>query len=213
MKAMLVAAVILFPRAALGGTEVETPSALGMMDRKVFRACGLHKLSKKETGALNAWLSALTLGIARETVRATAAAAAQARQELTWDELSTVIGGVILAHDGQSLGVISRKRHTRTSIANSVGDYGSSVGRYSIFNSVGSYGSTVSALSPFNSITRTPPRILKGNRAVAYLTVNKSLSPRVHPAMLLAWVYVQRDTLAPLDRRLHPNRAGGDFPL
>jgi len=62
----------------------------------------------------------------------------------------------------------------------------------SILNKYGSYGSEYSASSPFSKFSSTPPVIYRGKQAVAYLTINSVLSPRVDPNALLGWLKVER---------------------
>ena len=79
------------------------------------------------------------------------------------------------------------------SITNEIGRYGGSISPTSVFNEIGRYGGEISRMSPFNSITSTPPRILLGNRFVAYLTVNSIKHPRVDPRALVGWLKAQQE--------------------
>jgi hypothetical protein len=88
---------------------------------------------------------------------------------------------IIVADDGQFLGVINDNSFDTDSIANSFGTYGSPFNSLSIWNSFGTYGSDFSSLSPWNEITGTPPGIFEGDLFVAYLTTNSFLLPQVHP--------------------------------
>lgn len=97
-------------------------------------------------------------------------------------------GAQIFAADSTYLGTISRDKHSKDSIANTYSTYGSAFHIGSLFNQYGQYGNPFSLLSPFNQYTRTPPRIVRGQEIVAYLTVNEWISPRIDPKALLAWI-------------------------
>jgi hypothetical protein len=88
-------------------------------------------------------------------------------------------GTLIFADDGQFLGKISANQYDNTSIANPYGPYGSAYSSTSIFNQYGQYGGAYSLLSPFNSFSSTPPVIFANSRAVAFLTVNTTKTPRI----------------------------------
>jgi hypothetical protein len=94
----------------------------------------------------------------------------------------------IVAANGTSLGTISRNPFDIESISNQYGVYGSRYSAVSIFNPYGPYGGEYSSMSPFNQYTTTPPRIIKGGKVLASLTVNKYVTPRVDPQDLLRWL-------------------------
>lgn len=76
------------------------------------------------------------------------------------------------------------------SIFNDIGTYGSTIGAKSIWNSIGRYGSTIANTSAFNTIASRPPLIVKDNKIIGRLTVNRTLSGAVDPAlmkMVFAW--------------------------
>ena len=103
------------------------------------------------------------------------------------DILALLEGCIIVAKDGQFLGLITQNEVAQESIFNTVGRYGSDVSPFSIFNSVGNYGSNVSPLSPFNDLTSTPPLIINSSRQfVAYLTKNNVKTPAVDPDLFVA---------------------------
>jgi len=97
-------------------------------------------------------------------------------------------GGLIIADDGQYLGVFSSNQFIYESIANEFGTYGSDFGYTSIFNDFSTYGSDFSYLSPWNEFSFNPPIIYLGNTGVAYLTTNEFNTPRVDPYDLLFWL-------------------------
>ena len=70
------------------------------------------------------------------------------------------------------------------SIFNNVGQYGSNVSSRSIWNDVGRYGSEVSSYSARNSVTSKPPVIIKGNKVIGFLTVNKIIRDGIDPHLL-----------------------------
>ena len=101
-------------------------------------------------------------------------------------DLAFLDNAVIVAADGQMLGLISRDPFSPDSIANPFGTYGSRYSAASIFNPYGTYGSEFMFLSPWNRYTTTPPRIMVHSHFHAYLTVNPYLRPRIHPSVLAA---------------------------
>lgn len=90
----------------------------------------------------------------------------------------------LFASDGQFLGTVDGEYET-DSIGNQYGDYGSKYSDKSICNPYGDYGGRYSDKSPYNPYTDGPPMLMINGRAVAFVTVNKLLSPRVHPDILL----------------------------
>jgi hypothetical protein len=102
------------------------------------------------------------------------------------DVLTSLEGCVIVANDGQPLGVITQNEFAANSILNEFGKYGSEFSATSIFNQFGKYGGEFSRLSPFNQFTRTPPQIVSvQGRFVAYLTKNKFMTPAIDPHLLI----------------------------
>jgi hypothetical protein len=100
-------------------------------------------------------------------------------------------GLLIIANDGQYLGVISTDRFASDSIMNEFGTYGSRFSAYSIMNRFGAYGSGFSPLSPFNDFAATPPVVVSGSGPVAYLTTNRLLVPRVDPHALIGFLMMR----------------------
>lgn len=104
-----------------------------------------------------------------------------------------LLGGYIVAEDGQFLGRISTNEAESLSILNEVGKYGSEVSNTSIFNDVGQYGSSVSPQSAFNDIASTPPRMYTAEgEFVAYLTTNTVKGPRVNTRAFIGWLKSQK---------------------
>jgi len=96
-------------------------------------------------------------------------------------------GCVIVAEDGQMLGLITSNANAKNSFLNEFGPYGSKFSSTSIWNQFGKYGGQYSSKSPFNSYSTTPPRIIAPNgEQVGYLTVNEFLSPTISPYALAA---------------------------
>jgi hypothetical protein len=101
---------------------------------------------------------------------------------------SALEGALVFASDGQYLGKITSNSFAGDSLGNMFGSYGSEFSATSIFNSFSKYGSEFSQLSAFNSLATSPPLIVIGGKAVAYLTVNPNKSPRVDTRAILACV-------------------------
>ena len=88
---------------------------------------------------------------------------------------------ILVAQDGQFLGVVSTNPFDFDSLANSFGTFGNRFSSLSIWNEFGTYGSPFSSLSPWNAFTSTPPILIENGMAIGYLTVNAFLAPRLHP--------------------------------
>lgn len=165
-----------------GDTKGNTPTLIEQyMSAADFKKCGLAKLSKSELAELDAWF-----------LRTTAALVAQMGEQAGKSmDFKDLIGATIVADDGTFLGLISTSTVDSKSILNSVGKHGSEVARESIFNQVGRYGGAVALMSPFNEVCIRPPKIFKGDKFIAYLTVNKVKSPRIDPHALVGWLKSQ----------------------
>lgn len=96
-------------------------------------------------------------------------------------------GVYLLANDGAFLGSLDTNSLSPDSIFNQFSQYGNQFSAVSIFNNFGTYGNPYSALSPFNEFTATPPRIMAGEKLIAFLTKNSFLTPRVDPDSLEKW--------------------------
>ena len=177
-----------------GGTSGQDRAALekaihvqNLMTTEVFKRCGLSKLSNTELKRLDAWLLNYTMTV----LDATSASFSPAqRRQSTRDSLtlSKLEGAVIIADDGEFLGIITRNCFDSKSLCNKFGEHGNKFNSTSIFNKFGTYGSEFSSLSPFNQFTSTPPRVSLDGQFVAYLTKNSSLSPRIDPHVLIGWL-------------------------
>lgn len=99
-------------------------------------------------------------------------------------------GALLVASNGQFLGLITTNCFNSNAICSEFGTYGSKFSSVSILNEFGTYGSEFSSLSPFNQFTSTPPVILKSGTPVAYLTLNTARSPRVDPYALIGWLKI-----------------------
>lgn len=167
-------------------TAAPTITVRGLMTPQEFQQSGLAKLSPTEMAALDSWFlrvaAQLVTAMAQGAADSTPATAARAF------DFSALEGSIIVANDGTFLGKITTNNIDPQSITNDIGRYGSTISSTSMFNEIGRYGGEIASLSPFNSITSTPPRIFKGNRFVAFLTVNTTKSPRVDPRALVGWL-------------------------
>lgn len=108
-------------------------------------------------------------------------------QALPFPELSSLIGASVIAQDDQFLGIVADCLNSQ-SICNEIGRYGSSISRTSIHNSISKYGGLISRLSAYNSLASSPPKIVRGDRTLAYLTKNITKSPAVDPDDLIQWL-------------------------
>lgn len=91
----------------------------------------------------------------------------------------------IFAQDGQFLGLVNDNRFDPDSICNGFGTYGSKFSSLSIWNEFGSYGSDLGIFSAFNDLSSTPPVLFDEIGALAYVTTNTILTPRVDSFYLL----------------------------
>lgn len=155
-----------------------------LMTAEQFQRAGLHKLTPSELAALDEWF----VQIAHRLLAASPSPSVSVPTPSRALDFSSLEGAIIVADDGEFLGKITTNAFDLQSIGNEFGRYGSSVGRTSIFNEVGRYGGEVARMSPFNAVTSVPPRIYKGDRFIAYLTVNSVKSPRVDPRALIGWI-------------------------
>ena len=102
------------------------------------------------------------------------------------DVLTLLEGCVIVANDGQTLGVITQNQFAANSILNEFGKYGNKFSATSIFNQFGKYGGEFSQLSPFNQFTTTPPQIINpAGQFVGFLTKNQFKAPAIDPHALI----------------------------
>lgn len=102
--------------------------------------------------------------------------------------VSMLEGSQLIADDGQYLGKITWNDVASDSIFNSIGTYGSEISSTSIWNDICSYGSEVSLSSPFNEFSSTPPRIIKDDKVIGYLTVNEVKANAISPIVLLKFL-------------------------
>ncbi len=93
----------------------------------------------------------------------------------------------IETQDGTFLGKLNPNQFDQESIFNQFAPYGNKFSQSSIFNKFSPYGNQFSKLSAYNKFTRSPPRIIVEGSFFAYLTVNKTIKPRIDPSGLLNW--------------------------
>ena len=96
-------------------------------------------------------------------------------------------GAKVVANDGTDtfLGKITSK-YNINSIFNKYGIYGSKYSVTSIWNPYSIYGSEYSVYSAFNEYTFKPPKIIKNNKRIGYLTTNNLVTGGVSPSLLLS---------------------------
>ncbi len=88
---------------------------------------------------------------------------------------------IVVADDGQFLGVISDDPFDPDSLANAYGTYGSEFSSTSIWNPYGRYGNDFGFYSAYNPYTSTPPSIFIEGAFVAYLSKNYMLMSAIDP--------------------------------
>jgi hypothetical protein len=105
-----------------------------------------------------------------------------------YQQFDNLIGTSIFANDGTFLGEISKNQFEQTSISNVYGPFGSPYSQTSIFNEYCPYGGQYSLMSPFNPYTTTPPKIVRAETVVGYLTVNEFVLDKIDTNQFVAWL-------------------------
>jgi hypothetical protein len=160
----------------LSAQESSTLKILSLVKAKEREEFGLTKLSDAELRRLDDWTADLMSRALESTV----------------DPVS-LEGATIIAGDGEFIGRLSNDRFDAKSLGNKFGDYGSKFDPKSLLNKFSEYGSRIGNFSAFDRNAGKPPVVLLGGKAVAYLTRNPSVRPRVDPYAVLG--YVRRDDL------------------
>jgi hypothetical protein len=93
---------------------------------------------------------------------------------------------VVVAADGQYLGLVSSNQFASDSICNSFGRYGSKFSSTSIRDDFGTYGSEFAPLSAYNNFASRPPAIIANRHIVGHLTKNTMLFDAVDPDLLFS---------------------------
>lgn len=111
------------------------------------------------------------------------------------DDLSQYLATFIFAQnpDQTFLGVITENELDTNSIINAFGTHGSTSSAASIRNPASVFGNPASEFSAYSDSTQTPPVIYSydetlGYQALAYLSKNTSLTPRVDPDELVLFL-------------------------
>ncbi|MBI4329214.1 MAG: hypothetical protein HY685_05065 [Chloroflexi bacterium] len=99
-----------------------------------------------------------------------------------------ICGAWLVAGDGQLLGKVSGNRFSPDSILNISGNYGSEGSATSVWNQFGRYGSDGGPLSAFNDVAISPPKVVKGDEVLGFLTTSSRPALRVHPLLLKEWL-------------------------
>jgi hypothetical protein len=186
---LVFSALILSPFSAEGQEGVRLKELMGP---ETYKECGLSKLDADELTHLEAWLASFVLDQVHAAKGANSRSAMKMPKpvggDLNFAAIDGLVGASIIADDGTFLGRISRDKYSPESIANRYGQHGGEYAILSIFNKYGLYGGAYSPHSPFNPYATTPPVVFLKDRALAYLTVNKSITPRLDPKFLEAWI-------------------------
>jgi hypothetical protein len=96
--------------------------------------------------------------------------------------------GAMIMVDKKFLGKLAN-RYDSLSIFNRYGNFGSKYSSESIWNRIGTYGSPDAIFSPFNATTVAPPAIMKNNKIIGFLTINRRVPGGVNPYSLGAMCY------------------------
>lgn len=162
-----------------------------LMQHADYEKCGLGKLTPEETANLNRWLTEFAAKVIDYSSKVAISKENPPTDNIS-KSLQEYLGCRIIASDGKFLGVISKDKYDAKSLANRYGDFGSKYNTDSILNKYGDYGSKYSDKSPFNEYSTKPPTIFKSGEPIAFLTMNKWMSPRVDPNILLGWLEIER---------------------
>lgn len=103
-----------------------------------------------------------------------------------------ILGASIFAADDTFIGLISKDEYRQDSISNTFGPYGGEFSQLSIFNEFGPYGGIFGPMSPFNDFSNMPPRIVKNETVVGYLTTNQLFEGRIDTNEFTAWLNLDR---------------------
>jgi hypothetical protein len=95
---------------------------------------------------------------------------------------------VLMADDGELLGIASSNEYATDSVCNQYSNYGSEYSSSSIFNKYGTYGSEFGQLSAYNEYTRTPPFLycVSTDEVLNPITKNTLLPNPIDPDLLCA---------------------------
>jgi len=94
-------------------------------------------------------------------------------------------GAKIIAQDSDNtyLGKLASK-YESDSVFNKYGTYGNKYSSTSIWNTYSSFGSQYSSYSPFNKFSTSPPMLVKDDKVIGYLTINKYVENSISPSFL-----------------------------
>lgn len=92
-------------------------------------------------------------------------------------------GSIIINSDDEFIGTISDGSNS-DSIFNEYGKFGNQYNSASIWNEYGKNGSEYRSDSAFNEYTSSPPRIIKDQQVIGYLSANKSKTGAINPILL-----------------------------
>lgn len=93
---------------------------------------------------------------------------------------------ILLAADGEFLGIGTGNQFAVDGVCNEFSSYGSEFSSTSIFNQFSTYGSEFSSSSAYSPYASTPPVLFcsESGDAVAYVTKNQALTPHIDPDVL-----------------------------
>ena len=103
-----------------------------------------------------------------------------------FNKIDTIKHAVVLYENDIPLACGAIKEFDTDSIINEFGTHGGEFSDKSISNEFCNYGGEFSDLSPYNQFTQTPPKLIKDEQLIAYVTKNEFLSPSIDPDILLA---------------------------
>ena len=131
---------------------------------------GLKKLDESEYKSLDGWTTDMLVRALQQTL-----------------EPDKLEGAIILSQDEEYLGKITSNTLDSKSLGNELGKYGSEFESKSLFNKFSKYSDSFSNTSVFCDTATKPPLIILKGKVVAYLTINKSISPRANPFAVIGY--------------------------
>lgn len=174
-KYLLVLALTLGITGLLLAQETKELTALSLLSEDQKTEFGLKKLDESEYKKLDKWTTTLLLRAVQQTI-----------------EPAQLEGATIIASDGEDLGKITTNTLDDQSVGNEFAKHGSKFDDKSFVNKLSKYGDKFSNTSAFCTSATKPPAVVLRGKAVGYLTVNRTLAPRVDPYAVIGYCKFSR---------------------